>query len=210
MELDAEKGIRQIRFTADKEEVGYTAFRFFRSNKSAPSLRHSLSSYMENGADYRTLWKIDAPLDGHRASAGTRQLMYIGDGTITDFTLSVSIRLAEGLGNAGILFRAGAAAFSPSDTYRSIIGYYVSLGGGETRVERLNYDKSERLAVAAKTNAPNVWTALKVQARGGRITVWQDGEQVLSVFDAAGLTHGRLGLYTDGAGCNYKDLVIEP
>jgi hypothetical protein len=120
------------------------------------------------------------------------------------------MRLAGGLGNAGVLFRAGQAAFSPSDTYRSITGYYVSLGGGETRIERLCYDRSERLAVAARDNAPGEWTAIKIRARGGQITVWQDGGQALSVFDAAGLTNGQLGLYTDGAECNYRNLTVEP
>jgi hypothetical protein len=209
-ELNVEKGIRQIRFAADKEAAGYTAFRFFKSGKAAPTFTDDLSAYMEKGADYRTLWKIGDPADGHRAAAGTRQLLYIGDGTITDFTLTVEMRLAGGLGNAGVLFRAGQAAFSPSDTYRSIVGYYVSLGGGETRVERLCYDRSERLAVAARENAAGEWAAVKIRARGGQITVWQDGEQVLSVFDAEGLAHGRLGLYTDGAECNYRNLVVEP
>jgi hypothetical protein len=211
-EFDVSAGIRQIRLVNIGDAFGAISFRFFKSSKTAPEFSHDLSTFMETGADYRTLWKITDPADGHRALAGTRQLVYIGDATVTDFTLSVKLKLAgvTGVGTAGIVFRAGQAAFSTADNYKSIRGYYLSLNNNETRLERLDYNNTERLAVSAGVNASDGYITLKIIARGGLLTAYKNDVKIFETFDAAGFTHGRLGLYTDGAEAYYKDLAITP
>ena len=89
-----------------KEAINFACFRFVETSDVTPSYEQSLSEYAEKGADYKTIWKLKD--GGHYAKAGTRQLVYFGDNTITDFTLEVEIKLEgkTGTSTAGIVFHA--------------------------------------------------------------------------------------------------------
>jgi uncharacterized protein YjdB len=217
-------GVNKVRVESADGEVGFVSFTFFEATTVAPNFSHDLNTYMGAGSDYRTIWKLagENGADGHRGAASTRQLVFIGDSTITDFTLEVKIKfIGENLtSSAGIVFRADNYASSAHDNNNSIQGYYLKFtnnnGTRTTIIEKLNY------GTAAVASAPNqgplvdTWMTVKLVVRGDNFKVYLNGSET-SLFssgaggnDACGFTHGRIGLYTTGAEVCFKDLVITP
>lgn len=180
------------------------------TSSETPVFEQSLASYVERGADYKTIWKIKE--EGHYAKAGTRQLVYFGDNTITDFTLEVEMKL-EGKTNsntAGIVFHAQNYAASPHDSYMSIQGYYLKINNDSVRLERLNYaDDTKALASNGqmKFNS-DAFYKIKIQVRGNRIKVWIGEQEVFGVTDGWNFANGKIGFYTDGAATIFKNLKI--
>lgn len=207
---NADYGVVKIE-SATADEVGIVAFRFARISEVSPEYEQSLANYAEKGADYKTIWKLKD--GGHYAKAGTRQLVYFGDNTITDFTLEAEIKLegASGTSTAGIVFRADNYAASTHDSYRSIQGYYLSINNSLIRMERLNYaDGFSQIAVAESNpfTVSDTFYKIKIEARGNNIKVWADGALVMQVTDSWAFTHGKIGLYTNGAAAIFRNLKI--
>ena len=211
-EFDLKAGARIIRLENVGSEIDFAAFTFVETSSVAPVYENALSGYAQKGADYKTIWKIKE--GGHYAKAGTRQLVYFGDNTITDFTLEVEIMLegASGTSNAGIVFHAQNYAASSHDDYRSIQGYYVALSNNSVLLERYCYaDSSQQLAAYAKgaeTVTSDTFHKLKIEARGNVYTISLDGEQIFKVTDGWGFASGKVGLYTYGAAVVFKNLKI--
>ncbi|MBR2381215.1 MAG: family 43 glycosylhydrolase [Clostridia bacterium] len=211
-EANIEAGIKVVRLEAIDGEVQFMSFSFVEASNSTPEFSESLADYVTLGADYKTIWKIKD--EGHYAKAGTRQLVYFGDDTITDFTLEVDIKLEgkTGTSSAGIVFHASNYAASSHDNYTSMQGYYLSVNNNQILLERLNYaDDTNTIATYVKGNPfaeSDKFVTVKIQVRGNQITVWADGEMIIQVSDAVGYTHGKLGLYTNGSAVVFKNLKV--
>jgi hypothetical protein len=216
------QGIARFRIESDDGEVGFISFKFFKSTRVAPSFEHNLNTYVPRGSDYRTIWKLEGENGegGHRAAAGTRQLVFIGDSSITDFTLEVELLLKGGSGTntAGVIFRAGNYASSQHDNNDSLQGYYLSFRNAQAKLNKLNYAYSTQLAVNSTAYASDTYYKVKIEARGGNFKVYvaaasgqgfaDYGAAVFNVNDALAFTHGRLGFYTDGAEACFRNLKI--
>lgn len=211
-EFELGAGAHVIRLENVGSEVAFAAFRFTEVSASSPVFEHSLESYAEKGADYKTIWKLKE--GGHYAKAGTRQLVYFGDATITDFTLEAEIMLegATGTSTAGFVFRAQNYAASSHDSYRSIQGYYLAINNNMVALEKLNYaDGSSDVAQYVDVNDPvesGQFHTVKIVARGNTFTVSMDGKELFTGHDGWGFSNGRIGLYTNGAAVIFKNLKI--
>ncbi len=211
-EANIEAGIQVLRLEAIDSEVQFMSFSFAKASNSTPEFNETLGEYVSLGADYKTIWKIKD--EGHYAKAGTRQLVYFGDDTITDFTLEVDVKLEgkTGTSSAGIVFHASNYAASSHDNYTSMQGYYLSVNNNQILLERLNYaDDTNTIATYVKGNPfaeSDKFVTVKIQVRGNQITVWADGEMIIQISDAVGYTHGRLGLYTNGSAVVFKNLKV--
>lgn len=212
-EFEVSKGIRPVRLENVGGEISYVAFRFVKTSAATPVYEQALSDYAANGADYKTIWKIRD--GGHYAKAGTRQLVYFGDNTITDFTLNVEIKLdgATGTSTAGIVFHARNYAASSHDSYRSIQGYYLAVNNNQLVLERLNYaDGSTDIKVVGGDVNPfktsDVFVPLKIVSRGNSVTVWSGETKLMEVSDGWAFTSGKLGLYTNGAAAVFRNLKV--
>lgn len=211
-EFEVLEGITTIRLECLGDEVGYACYRFIETSGVTPQYEQTLETYAEKGVDYKTIWKLKD--GGHYAKAGTRQLAYFGDNTITDFTLEIELKLEgkTGTSNAGIVFHAQNYAASSYDSYTSMQGYYLSVNNNQIALERLNYaDGTTNLATVVKDNPFSVsdtFIALKIQVRGNVITVWSGEQQLIKVVDDWGFANGKIGLYTNGAAVIYKNLKV--
>ena len=211
-EADIAAGIQVLRLEAIDAEVQFMSFSFAKASNITPEFNESLGEYASFGADYKTIWKIKD--EGHYAKAGTRQLVYFGDDTITDFTLEVDVKLEgkTGTSSAGIVFHASNYAASSHDNYTSMQGYYLSVNNNQILLERLNYaDDTNTIATYVKGNPfaeSDKFVTVKIQVRGNQITVWADGEMIIQISDAVGYTHGKLGLYTNGSAVVFKNLKV--
>lgn len=209
-EFDLTAGARILRLENVGDEVAFTAFRFVETSNVTPTFEAKLDSYVEKGADYKTIWKIKE--EGHYAKAGTRQLVYFGDNAITDFTLEVEVKLEGSTGassTAGIVFHAQNYASSPHDSYTSLQGYYLALNNNGVRLEKLDYDETIPLASDAqqKLESDKFYT-VKIEVRGNQTKVYVDGAQVFDVSDGWNFANGKIGFYTNGAAAIFKNLKI--
>lgn len=207
----AKAGIHTFSVYGVGDEVSFAAFRGIRTSGVSPSYEQPLNVYADKGVDYKTLWKIK--YDGHYAKAGTRQLVYFGDNTITDFTLEVEIMFEgnAGVSTAGIIFHAGNYAASSTDTYKSIQGYYVALNNQYVVLEKLNYIEDSKDLVMSEEENPfeaDKFVPLKIQVRGNAIKVWSGESLLIDYVDAWGITSGKIGFYTNGAAIVYRNLKI--
>lgn len=208
-EFDLSAGAHVIRLENVGSSVSFAAFRFVECSVQTPVYEASLSEYAAKGADYKTIWKIKD--EGHYAKAGTRQLVYFGDNTITDFTLEADMKFegATVTSTAGIVFRAQNYAASSHDSYRSIQAYYLALNNNQAVLEKLDYaDGSSNLGMTVKALASDTFFKIKIEARGNTVKVWIDGEEVLNITDDWAFANGKIGLYTNGAAAVFKNLKI--
>ncbi len=212
-EFNVNAGVSLLRMECLGSDVEFACFRFIETSAVTPVYEQTLENYAATGADYKTIWKLKD--GGHYAKAGTRQLVYFGDNTITDFTLEVDMKLEgnTGTSNAGIVFHAQNYAASSFDTYRSIQAYYVAVSNNQIALHRLNFPDGsmENLDIEVANNpgkTSDTWFSLKIQARGNTMKVWSGNTLVLEVTDAWGFSNGKLGLYTNGAAVIYKNLKV--
>lgn len=213
-ELNASAGIDTIRLenVNDDTSISYISFGFVKVANVTPSYEQSLSDYVTTGVDYKTIWKLKD--DGHYAKAGTRQLVYFGDNTITDFTMEVEVKLEgkTGTSTAGIVFHAQNYAASSHDSYASIQGYYLAINNNQVVLERLNYaDDSTQIGTYVQGNpfaTSDTFIPLKIQVRGNTFTVWSGETKLIEASDAYAFTAGKLGLYTNGAAVVFKNLKV--
>lgn len=209
-ELELPAGVHYIRIYNVKDTVQFTSFELFKTSMTKPSFTHDLDEFVLNGATYVNTWKLKD--DGHYGLEGNRQLLYFGDDTFTDVSVTTNITFVGSTqtSTAGIILRADNPAFSVHDTYQSIQGYYIGMNNSKVFISKYNYNISEYDLVAdAKTFESGVSYELRVEMNGNTINVYIDDELALSYVDPLAFTHGRIGFYTEGAGVVYDHLVIE-
>lgn len=210
LELELTAGAHYLRIVAEDDEFAFNRIDFYLSSSVWPSFEHDLSNYVETGATYMTSWKIND--GGHYALSGNRNLLYLGDGTITDCTIEVDIELVgeTQANSAGIILRADNPAFSTSDSVTSIQGYYVGLNNSKCFVTKCNYDRSSVDSSAdAYSFASDESHHLKVTIEGNRINAsFDEGDVELVYNDSVGFNAGYVGLYTDGAASIFRNLKI--
>ncbi len=211
-EFDVDAGITTVRTENLGEAITFACLSFVPVSSVTPDFEQTLDEYVENGADYKTIWKIKD--GGHYAKAGTRQLVYFGDNKLTDFTLEVEMKLegATGTSTAGIVFHAQNYAASSHDGYTSIQGYYLSINNNQIVLERLNYaDDSRFIGTYVQGNpfaTSDVFVPLKIQVRGNTYTVWSGETKLIEATDTFAFTAGKIGLYTNGAAVVFRNLKI--
>ncbi|MBQ2713089.1 MAG: family 43 glycosylhydrolase [Clostridia bacterium] len=209
-EFDMEAGVNEVTLEA-VEAFDYVSFGFVKTAKVNPLYEDSLENYVEKGADYQTLWKIR---DGaHFVKANTRSLLYFGDNTLTDYTVTVEMKFngSAGQASAGLILRADDYAASSHDDYTSIQGYYVYVKESVVGIERLNYfDSNTSFDLGVRETAVDTWFTLKVTVKQNTIMVYVNDELILNKADSLAFVSGRFGLYTNGASVYYRNLKIEP
>lgn len=212
-EFDVTGGVNLLRLESLGADVSFVCMRFVETSAVSPVYEAALNDYAATGADYKTIWKLKD--GGHYAKAGTRQLVYFGDNTITDFTLEVEMKFegSSGTSTAGVIFRAQNYAASSHDTYKSIQAYYLGISNNQIALHRLNFadNTKENLGIEVQKNPGKVsdqWFSVKIQARGNNVKVWSGSTLILDVTDAWGFSNGKLGLYTNGAAVIFRNLKV--
>lgn len=172
----------------------------------------SLHDSGEGGpARWRVVADASAPSGPHvleQQDAGGEELRFttaLADAPVAR-DVRVSVRMLPVSGDldrsGGIVFRAA----TPDDYYvvranllEKDVGLYRVVGGVRTRIDAWE----RRLAFRR-------WHEMTVEARGDRIVVTWDGEQILDVRDTTHLAAGRCGLWTKAdAVTRFDDLRIE-
>ncbi len=189
-------------------DFAFNSFAFAPATDSLASFSHDLTSLGGDAMLYANVWKIKN--GGHYATSGNRQLLYVGEPTISDATIEVDINFdgATAASTAGILLRAGSEAFSTHENNDSIQGYYIAINNAQVSLRRKDYNWTTILDSAGGTFASGVDHTLRVVNTGNRIMVFVNDVEYLDVVDPSPFAYGHIGLYTDGAAASYKNLSI--
>ena len=94
----------------------------------------------------------------------------------------------------------------------SIQGYYLSVNNNQIVLERMNYsDGTQMIGTLAQDNPfkdSDAFVKLSITVRGNTIVVKSGDRELIKVDDATAFTHGKIGLYTNGAAAIYRNLKI--
>lgn len=212
VELDMTKGVHNLTIYAGKDDIAFHKGNIYRSSKTSPSFENNLKEYVMKGSTYMTTWKLKE--DGHYSLSGSRNLVYFGDDTLSDYTAECDIELVgeTQASTVGLLLRGKNPAFASNDDVNSIQGYYVGFNNSKFFISKCDYNNSYTDIAADAISIPSsVSHHLKVKIKGNKITVTlNDGkeEHSLEFVDSIGFTHGYFGLYTNGASCIYRNLKM--
>ena len=126
--------------------------------------------------------------------------------------MEIKLEGSTGTSTAGIVFRADNYAASSHDGYMSIQGYYLSVNNNQIVLERMNYsDGTQMIGTLAQDNPfkdSDAFVKLSITVRGNTIVVKSGDRELIKVDDATAFTHGKIGLYTNGAAAIYRNLKI--
>lgn len=208
-EIDIPAGAHYLSVICDGDEFAFHEVETFVSSRTWPQFENDLRDYISTGATYVNSWKIKD--DGHYALSGNRNLLYIGDNTLTDYTVEIDIELVgeTQASSCGVILRASNPAFSSSDNVSSIQGYYCGFNNAKVFISKCDYNNSQMdISADACQSASNVMHHLKVEAKSNHITLVLDDKVTLQYFDEKQFSHGYLGLYTDGAAAIYRNIKV--
>jgi len=207
--FEVKKGVNYISIYNDGDEIEFTKLDWYKTSTVKKTFEHDLSSYIDTGAYYVNSWKIKQ--GGHYALSGNRQLMYIGDDTMRDYSVEVDVILdgETNASTAGIVLRASNPSFAAVDDVNSIVGYHCGFNLTKVFITESNYNQT----IIGESNAiecdPNVSYRLKAECVGNEIKFYINGELQLTYYTTLGPTHGKIALYTNGAAAVYKNLKIK-
>ncbi len=208
-ELVIPSGVHQIKFIAMSEDFSFNYFNLEVASYSTPNFSHALTELVGNGAFYQTVWKVD---EGHHAMAGNRQIIYFGDETIRDCTITVDMKfIGETVSDsAGIIIRGSNFSDNSHENNDSVTGYYVGFNNYRAFIDKYNYNMSDYgLSVDANTRLDSGETfTVKIVVEGNQLTVYVNDVLIMDYYDPDVIMTGRVGLLTQGAEVIYNNLTI--
>lgn len=209
-EFELEKGLHTFKIELVEGELETTYFNFFESSPYIPKYSHSLSDYVEQGAQYITLWKIDNEEKAHYSKAGVNNMMLFGSTGMTDYTVKVKIKVdvdAASNASSGIIVRTNNPSIYSGQIDESAEGYLITFNNMQLVMSRINYN-SMIVAADARDITLGEYHELKVTCIGNTIKVYFDGEYVFEYTDPYPFSHGLVTLYSISTEAYYKDLEI--
>lgn len=211
LELPLSKGLHTIKFELVSGRYDTLYYNFFVSSKEIPTYSNDLSSYVNKGANYLTLWKLDDGEKAHFSKAGSNNLVLFGSSGMTDYEVSCDIKITVDSANdaaAGLYVRCHDASIMSGQVNECAIGYLVSFNDMQLTLKRTAYDS---IVLASKSGDYSLgsYHTLKVKVIDNVIAVYFDGTYLFEYCDPDPVSHGQVGLYSIGAQSYYKNLVIK-
>ncbi len=212
-EYDMKKGVNFITIYGAGDETAFVSYTFEEKSAGEFVFENSLEDVMMKGATYSTMFRL---VDGgHATRGGSIMLCYVGDDTLSNFEVEVDMTFSSVSSyRAGLLIRGRNFATAQGDGISSIQGYYVALNNRLVSLSKFNYGYSqtniEAESIGISTSEMTKHTfKLKVVADGNTLTIYLDGQEIISYTDAHAFLTGHIGIYSEGAEVVYKNLKIK-
>lgn len=207
-EIYLTKGLHTL--TVKAVQGDYTAIEYTMNMTSETSPEYSDSLSEKAGHDYFSNWIIKDK--AYYAATGLKSLVRFGGTDFTDYKVKVELKtdaMMSRSNKAGILLRLTEPSVFYRQTYGSGKGYFVCLDAYGVSLERFDYN--ERLVAYYETPLDeDTYYILEAECVDNTITVYLDGEKVITYTDPYGFTQGAAGLYSYQAATYYKNLEITP
>lgn len=207
--FEVNKGVNYISIYYGGDKIEFSKLDWYKTTTIKKTFTHDLSSFLDTGAYYVNNWKIKN--GGHYALSGNRQLMYVGNALMRDYSVEVDITFdgETNASTAGVVLRASNPAFAAVDDVNSIVGFHCGFNLTKVFITESYYNQTiigESSAIEAE---PYVAYKLKAECVGNKIKLYLNGKLQLTYVTALGPTHGQLALYTNGAAATYSNLKIK-
>jgi putative membrane-bound dehydrogenase-like protein len=153
------------------------------------------------------LWSVENGEIVGKSPGLTRNEFLVSQMLAGDFRFSLQVKLTPNAGNSGIQFRSEALAGG------EVKGYQADVGVGwwgklyEEHGRGLLWDKSGEAHVK-----PDDWNDYRVEAVGGKIRTWINGQPCVDLNDPDGAKRGILALQLHSGGkfeVRFRDLKLE-
>ena len=213
-EMEISKGLHTLKIELCKGKANIFSLDSFKESKYLPNYQNDLSTYVATGANYLSLWKIaeDQGVNVHKAKAGSNNMIVFGDETLTDYEVSVDIKVdvsAAVNAMAGIIVRCNNPTLYTGYVDQSAQGYLVGFNRLQLVTQKINYSSEVVAVQTGPQYTLGEWHNLKIIAKGNRIRVFYDEQEHQSYTDACPFTHGSIALYSINSESYYKNLSIK-
>ena len=207
-EIHLKKGLHT--FTVKVVQGNYTAIEYELNHTSENAPEYSDKLDKKSGHDYFSNWSIK---DGaYYASNGQKSLVRFGGSEYTNYGVKVDLKteaMNSRSNKAGIILRLTDPSVFYRQTYGSGHGYFVCLDAYGVSLERIDYN--ERLVAYYETTlSKDKYYTLEAECIDNTITVYLDGEKVITYIDPYGYSRGATALYSYQAATYFKNLQIIP
>lgn len=212
-ELNLSKGLHTIKFELIKGQADLVYYDIYEVSKYSPDYQNDLSSYIDAGASYLSLWKLvdDNGVTVHKAKAGVNNMILLGNETLKDYEVSVDIKISVNSANnsqAGVIVRCNNPSLYSHQVDQSAQGYLITFDKMQLIMQRINYN-SYTTAIQTGNYSLNEYHNLRVRCEGNKITVYFDGEKAFDFIDSNPYSHGMVVLYSINAESFYKNVSIK-
>ncbi|MCR5792308.1 MAG: family 43 glycosylhydrolase [Lachnospiraceae bacterium] len=155
-------------------------------------------------------------LEDEKLSTGdntTGKILY-GSEEDGDCEIEADVTVKTASGKAGILFKSQNASVGGADNdavvgRNFVQGYLAGVDNGKITLAKLNYNY-KTLASKSFSVQDNQTIHLKVITKKDRITVFANGEEVISYVDSNPFLSGRSGFRTDSTNASFDNLTVTP
>ncbi len=196
-EFNATHGVNELLIeNLSNDELKLVAARLVKVSSYTPSYSNLLDNYATTGVRYVTDFRINKDHKAHETYEGARCFAYVGDDTITDFTMEVEVGFLGGTttaGFVGIAFRCDNFASSSLDGDESLVGYYLEISQYQTRLMKHNYGYGQTIGVADLTNTIGDFAKYKIVMKQNTIRIYKEEIMVFVFEDQFAFSSGHLG-----------------
>ena len=213
-EVEITKGLHTMKVELISGSTNIVYYNFFEDSKYLPDYTNDLSSYVTSGANYLSLWKL-AETDGykcHKAKAGVNNMVLFGDDTLTDYEVTVDIKVDVSAGTnamVGVIVRCNNPTLYSGYVDQSAQGYFVGFNRLQLVAQKINYSSTVVGVETGDQYTLGEWHTLKVRVNENVVTVWFDNVEYLSYTDPYPWSHGAIALYSVNTESYYKNLSIK-
>ncbi|MCC7474600.1 MAG: DUF1080 domain-containing protein [Pirellulales bacterium] len=190
-------------------------FAYLRSKSQVPMLATKENAVnLFNGKDLTGwsgedgLWTVETGELVGRTKGLPHNSFLLSDMTARDFKLSFDVKLIRNEGNSGVQFRT-----APMEGFHEVRGHQADIGVGWWG--KL-YEENGRALVwkesGEKHVKPGEWNHYEIEAIGGRIRTWLNGQLCVDLDDPKGAREGIFALQLHSGGpteVRYKNLQLE-
>ena len=196
-EFDVNKGANELFIeNLSNNELKLIALRLVKVSASAPSYTNSLADFASKGIKYETDFELNEQYDSHEVYEGAKMFAYVGDNTITDFTMKIEVGFlfSQSIsGFIGIGFRCDNFASSSKDGDDSLIGYYLEISQYQIKLMKYQYGYNLTLGIEDLVNTIGDATEYTIKMIGNQISVYKEDRLVFSICDQFAFSSGHLG-----------------
>lgn len=171
---------------------------------------HSLKEVPLVSAQLLGEWRqVKINEDGLKPSSMSDEKILFGDETWDDYTYRINMRFQEvsGDGRLGLLFRSSEESYHPDQVRESAIGYFLSIRVDEIILEKWCYGVKQLQSKPYSFESDRDYEMM-IEALGHQISIYIDGELVLTYEDPSPYLTGRVGIWSDHASAIFSDIEV--
>ena len=195
-EFNVTHGVNEILVeNLSNDVLKLVSVRLVKVSSYSPSYSNLLDNYATKGVRYVTDFRINASYKAHETYEGARCFAYVGDNTITDFTMEVEVGFLGGVstsGFVGIGFRCDNFASSSQDDDESLEGYYLEISQYQTRLMKHLYGYGQTIGVADLANSIGDFYKYKITMKQNVLSVYKDETLIFTYEDRFAISSGHL------------------